>query len=143
MKALTVWQPWASLIAEGNKRYETRSWATKYRGVLAIHAAKRDPLLTLGPINDVVARMVARKIGRINLLPLSAIVAVADLVDVIPTAALLQSSEFLTADEVFFGDYRPGRFAWQLENIRRLREPVQTRGQQGLWNCPDDILEAI
>lgn len=41
MKAITIWQPWASLLAHGMKQYETRSWATKYRGPIAIHAAKR------------------------------------------------------------------------------------------------------
>lgn len=39
MKALTIWQPWASLLACGAKQYETRSWATSYRGPIAIHAA--------------------------------------------------------------------------------------------------------
>lgn len=39
MKALTIWQPWASLLAYGAKKYETRSWSTKYRGPIAIHAA--------------------------------------------------------------------------------------------------------
>lgn len=39
MKALTLWQPWASLIAVGAKTIETRSWSTTYRGPLAIHAA--------------------------------------------------------------------------------------------------------
>lgn len=43
MKALTLWQPWASLIALGEKRYETRSWATSYRGLLAIHASAPKP----------------------------------------------------------------------------------------------------
>jgi hypothetical protein len=43
MKAITIWQPWASLIAIGAKQYETRSWETKYRGPIAIHAAKKDP----------------------------------------------------------------------------------------------------
>lgn len=39
MKALTIWQPWASLLVSGQKKYETRSWATAYRGPIAIHAA--------------------------------------------------------------------------------------------------------
>lgn len=39
MKAITIWQPWASLLACGGKRFETRSWATSYRGPIAIHAA--------------------------------------------------------------------------------------------------------
>ena len=41
MKALTIWQPWASLLVSGRKKYETRSWATAYRGPIAIHAAMR------------------------------------------------------------------------------------------------------
>ena len=43
MKALTLTQPWASLVAIGAKRIETRSWSTPYRGLLAIHAAKGFP----------------------------------------------------------------------------------------------------
>ena len=38
MKALTIQQPWASVITMGVKTIETRSWSTKYRGPLAIHA---------------------------------------------------------------------------------------------------------
>ncbi|MFE4712623.1 MULTISPECIES: ASCH domain-containing protein [unclassified Paenibacillus] len=41
MKAITIIQPWATLIAIGEKRFETRSWATKKRGPLAIHAGKK------------------------------------------------------------------------------------------------------
>jgi hypothetical protein len=41
VKAISLWQPWASFIASGAKRIETRSWATSYRGPIAIHAAKR------------------------------------------------------------------------------------------------------
>ena len=42
MKAITVWQPWAQLLAEGKKHDETRSWRTNYRGEILIHAAKSD-----------------------------------------------------------------------------------------------------
>ena len=41
MKALSLRQPWASLIAEGRKTIETRTWRTRYRGPLAIHASAR------------------------------------------------------------------------------------------------------
>ena len=40
MKVLTIKQPWATLIMQGNKRFEFRSWQTKYRGELLIHAGK-------------------------------------------------------------------------------------------------------
>lgn len=41
MKAISLWQPWASLIAGGHKAIETRSWTTTYRGPLAIHATRK------------------------------------------------------------------------------------------------------
>src|SRR5262245_34467015 len=41
MKALSLWQPHATLMTVGAKKIETRSWATDYRGLVAIHAAKR------------------------------------------------------------------------------------------------------
>lgn len=40
-KTITLWQPYATLVATGIKQYETRSWPTNYRGPLLIHAAKR------------------------------------------------------------------------------------------------------
>lgn len=44
MKVLTVWQPWAQLLAAGHKHNETRSWRTSYRGEILIHAAIKDPI---------------------------------------------------------------------------------------------------
>jgi hypothetical protein len=41
MKAISLWQPWASLWVSGRKIHETRSWRTRHRGWLAVHAARR------------------------------------------------------------------------------------------------------
>ncbi len=58
MKAITIWQPWASLIACGAKKYETRSWATNYRGPIAIHAARLNPIKLLADIpNEMLLEM--------------------------------------------------------------------------------------
>ena len=40
MKLISLWEPWATLMALGAKKVETRSWDTNYRGLLAIHASK-------------------------------------------------------------------------------------------------------
>ena len=40
MKLISLWEPWATLLATGQKRIETRSWSTDYRGPVAIHAFK-------------------------------------------------------------------------------------------------------
>src|ERR1700694_3122793 len=55
MKALSLWQPWASLIAMGLKEFETRHWATSYRGPLVIHAAKRP--LEADTLSDAIHRL--------------------------------------------------------------------------------------
>lgn len=94
MKALTLHQPWATLIAAGIKTIETRSWSTKHRGPLAIHAAARrfgmsSP--TADIIRDVFPMDVWRAIPRPNAdaemcdnYPLGAIIATCELVDVVP-----------------------------------------------------------
>ena len=46
MKALTIWQPWASLLVSGQKKYETRSWATAYRGIVGKAILTRCNLIT-------------------------------------------------------------------------------------------------
>ena len=101
MKAITLTQPWATLVAIGAKRIETRSWATSYRGPLAIHAAAG-----LGPVGGVrgLVNLVGQPIFQVALapdahgggywdeiadavreLPRGAIVAVCELLDCIPT----------------------------------------------------------
>ncbi|MYC08182.1 MAG: ASCH domain-containing protein [Chloroflexi bacterium] len=52
MRALSLRQPWASMVADGRKTIETRTWRTNYRGPLAIHASARphDDLPTGGII---------------------------------------------------------------------------------------------
>lgn len=106
MKALTLYQPWATLVALGAKRVETRSWHTHYRGTLAIHAGSR-PVPTGARVGDYsVVRdadlaadapsFVVRwpEFASLNpherwwALPLGAVVATCTLVDVVPTAAL-------------------------------------------------------
>lgn len=159
MRAITLTQPWATLVAIGAKRIETRSWATSYRGPLAIHAATG-----LGPVGgkkglrDLCCRdpfFNALRNGGIDLdqvdvdvLPFGAIVAVCDLVaceemDPEEDAALggwwkiiggKRMHWALTAQEHAFGDYSPGRYAWLLTDVRALPEPIPARGALGLWN---------
>ena len=155
MKAISLWQPWASLIAVGAKKYETRSWATDYRGPIAIHAAKKaynlkslEFALIPGFIEAVGA---AFGKGEANNLPLGAVVATAELAGCWRThsregGGYLIRKSFLTAGrlettsvdigetEALFGDFSPRRFAWELINVVALPEPVPAKGRQGLWN---------
>ncbi len=140
MKALTIWQPWASLLLSGRKRYETRSWATSYRGPIAIHAAKRpvrqtidalvadrgDGWLTLDYFESLFMRP-----GELNQLPTGAIVGTAIL-----TRCNLITEDFvakLTPMEIALGDFTLGRYAWEFHSMIPVDSPVLAKGMQGLW----------
>lgn len=165
MKALTIWQPWASLIACGAKRYETRSWPTKYRGPIAIHAAVKDPNKLPLQGKEALERAVREEIdaGRCPtwcFMPTGAVIATAELVNVwhivyhpgpnVDKARHIDiGAESMTEDkhdphfgdyfvptdkEIILGDWPPGRYAWELANVKVLPEPIQVKGKQGLWN---------
>ena len=83
MKAITVWQPWAQLLAEGKKHDETRSWRTNYRGEILIHAAKSDHsgILLHIPMNELKYFQEAGITSRIDKLQTGAIIGSAILTD--------------------------------------------------------------
>ncbi len=138
MKAITIWQPWASLIVEGQKGYETRSWYTSYRGPIAIHAAKRPVEKVLEEINPsgmptFFLEALYSIFGQYfkETLPTGGIVATAKLVDCIRI-----TEEFvkgLSFKEELFGDYTIGRYAWKLEGVKKIQRPIPVVGKQGLW----------
>lgn len=138
MKALTLWQPWATLVAIGAKRVETRSWATSYRGPLAIHAAASTK--GLEACSHEPFRGTLESFGFVSpfTLPHMAIVATCELVDILPTEDI---RDVLESRELAFGNYGNGRFAWLLENVYLLNPVVRTKGAQGLWNWTTEANE--
>ena len=148
MKAITIWQPYASLIATGIKQYETRSWSTNYRGKILIHSAKRPVSLWLSILWKNAHLLDGRMIAcNASALPLGAIVAIADLVDCLEiseTESLGKINKFSqTEAEIYCGKWEAKTFAWKLENIQPITIPVSAKGYQGLWNPPDEIRNAL
>lgn len=143
MKALSLWQPWASAIALGLKQNETRSWATDYRGPLAIHAAGKDTRTLIDIFNGFMTRKdfcePFWKAGfhTFGQLPKSAIVAIADLYDVVPTEDFVHRRYCLTPLEIELGDYGINRFVWRLRLITALEEPFPIAGHQRIFEVPD------
>ncbi len=151
MKAITIWQPWASLLVCGAKQYETRSWATTYRGPIAIHAAKKDVFDALATIPVPVALEMKKLIGaEWKDLPTGAVIATANLIgcheiDRIREMCCAPQETGCwdcnhpwnwidaTEQELMFGDWRPGRYAWELANVKQI-DPIPVMGHQGLWN---------
>lgn len=127
MKALTVHQPWASLIASGEKWVENRTWATSHRGLLAIHAGKGSAYL---PKDSPRAY------------PLGAMVAVAKLVACVPVkwfeARPLEQiipGTNITVGDVAAHEYTEGPWCWILSRAVAIDPPIPCRGAQRLWNC--------
>lgn len=160
MKAITLWQPWASLLACGAKQFETRSWATSYRGPIAIHAAAKSISSILAecfpcyqwdfhPSNAAFKGFLKacgyETIDTLRSLPLGAVVATAELIG---CRQMLQNPydgviHFLdetdaaicpTSRELFLGDWTPGRYAWEFSNMKMLDKPIPAKGGQRIWN---------
>jgi len=153
MKAITLWQPWASLLARGAKQYETRSWEAPHRGPIAIHAAKK-PFNTDSYLDrelyPFAAALGLPDIFSFDTLPYGRIIAVAELIECwritdryytvgakVEEARCIKAggkSRSIDGDEILFGDWTPGRYAWELEKVHQLTEPIPAKGMQRIWN---------
>jgi activating signal cointegrator 1 len=136
MKVLSLLQPWATLVITGVKKYEVRSWQTKYRGALLIHASAKKPsrrerLFFEG------ADYFRDYIDSMDHLPYGAIIGEVNLVAIHETGWLLQHLEtdpyHPWSRELVFDDYTPGRFAWKLTEARELGYVLPLKGTLGLW----------
>lgn len=121
MKTLSIKEPYASLIKNKVKHYETRSYDTKYRGEVYIHAS-----LDKKEACDELWKMVGK------VLP-GYIICKANLVD-----SICMDDEFINEVkknpwEYKSGYYKPERYAWKLENVEVIK-PIKAKGNLGLWN---------
>ena len=152
MRAISLWQPWASAIAVDAKRIETRDWYTGYRGPLAIHAAKRMVKRELADF-DMDPEWIAAlgtKEPLATMLPFGAIVAICYLSDCRRTESFpgeeldsLRHRDGWQAGwcERDMGDFTPGRWGWVLDHITPLMEPLPYKGMQGFFDVPDHLFD--
>lgn len=146
VRAVSLSEPWASMVALGWKRNETRSWRTGYRGWLAIHAAKsidrdftelqvrqgrlpRASLATMAGAPHPPSSPGATWCGHV--------VAIAQLVRIESTGVGLTAIEWAMGRygiaELELGDYSAGRYVWRLANVWRLEAPAPASGRLGVW----------
>ena len=144
MKALTLHQPWASLIAHGVKKIETRSWAPPRSLVgqrIAIHAGKR--VVGPGSLNSATRLAIADLFGPDwpRAIPTGVVVATALLVNF--AQVNMRDGQYvnfvgrpatrqLATDP--YGDFSPGRWLWFLRDVEPCVPPVEATGHQGLWD---------
>jgi hypothetical protein len=149
MKAISLTQPWASLVAIGAKRIETRAWSTSYRGPMAIHAAKSFPrfakdlclsrpfFAALGwpsALEPLTQAWLDDNFQRTKDLPLGCVLATARLADCLPTVLIPKVVRPFTEREKTFGNYEPGRHGFLLEDVVQLAAPIPAKGALGLWD---------
>jgi len=125
MKALSLWQPWASLMADGRKKIETRHWrppAWLIGQEVAIHATKR------------VDNTCSRQWGYDPLtIPRGCIVAIVKL-DKFEKFTEAFQREIMLYPEGSYGDFEMGRFGWFCTLIEKLSPPIEAVGHQGIWD---------
>ena len=125
MKVLTLKQPWATLVAEGIKKYEFRSWKTKYRGKLLIHAGAG------------VDKKELKRFEKLNLeYPSKRIVAEVELEDCLELDDEL-NNKIIGEKNIAYGDKRRSGYAWKLKNVKKLNIDKTINGKLGLWNIDD------
>ncbi len=123
MKCLTLIQPFASLIVDLRKLIETRSWATKYRGLIGIHAGAK--------IDKVACAAFGYHVPEV---PTSAVLGIGIIIDCVQFPSLLAPPDR-------YGDFTPGRFGWIFDkkSIHRFVKPIPAKGALGLWNWDSDL----
>ena len=127
MKVLSIKEPYATLIKENKKMIETRSWKTKYRGELYIHASKSK--LTKKEKNNLEIMQLIEGIP----LNYGNIICKCQLVDCIYMTKDYIENMKKDHQEYICGEYKEGRYAWILENIKPLKKPIPAQGKLNIW----------
>ena len=130
MKVLSIKQPYASLIAYGIKKYEFRTWNTKYRGEILIHASKS------------VDKKAMEEFKCYNLdYPLGCIIAKVNIIDSVKVdddfRGVLKSENSLVYNHVINDKMWQG-YGFKIDNAR-LVKPIYINGKLGLWNYDGKI----
>ena len=131
--ALTVQQPWASLIMAGAKVWEWRNWHTEYRGLLWIHAAKEPPVELEVLRREEDFRRALGEWEEDNPLPCGKLLGQVELLDCCLAKVVWPQ---LTELERELGTFRHGNYAWKLRVVEVLHEPWACPGRRGLWYPP-------
>ena len=153
MKAISLWQPWATLMAIGAKTIETRSWELRGKFPLVIcstakwdkeilellTAANRHPDLYHDSWSKILNALRSAGIATLGELPLGAALCI---VQPIGSRRTEDVRDQISEEERAFGDYRDERYGWMTDKgqLRMFKEPIPVKGKQGLWEFPDELL---
>jgi hypothetical protein len=140
LRAISLHQPYASLMQMGEKTFETRGRQTHVRGDLAICSSMfstSPKRLTWFTASQAIREALLRHgIRGMNDLPYGKVLCVVDLYGCMKAELIAAAKPF---GEEPFGDYGPGRYAWATRTLRVLKEPVPVKGKQGFFFLPADV----
>ena len=123
MKVLTIKQPWATLIMQQDKRFEFRSWQTKYRGDLLIHAGK-------GVDKEAMKRLSKYLPGE---LPYGKILGKVKLVDCIKMSTEFKEMLLKENSEIYTQSTFQENYGWQVSDVQVFENPIEVKGHLSLW----------
>jgi hypothetical protein len=128
MKALSIKQPWVYAILHEGKDVENRTWTSKHRGWIALHASGKPMPAT---DDDFPGRL---RCPDLKSLVYSAICGVARIVDITPKSR-----------SKWFYRYEDGttNYGWVFADVTALKTPIPCKGALGLWAVPHNVLRAI
>ena len=123
MKALTIKQPWATLIMQGDKRFEFRSWQTKYRGDLLIHAGKGIDKEAMKRLEKYLpAKLLYGKIlGKVKL------------VDCIKMSPEFKELLLKENSDIYTKSSSQENYGWQVSDVEVFENPIDAKGHLSLW----------
>ena len=123
MKVLTIKQPWATLIMQGDKKFEFRSWQTKYRGELLIHAGKS--------IDKVAMERLKKYIP--NEIPTGVILGKVNLVDCIKITPEVKKELLKENKDIYKNAGYTEEYGWQVKDVELFDTPIEVKGHLSLW----------
>ena len=124
MRALTIKQPWATLIMQGDKRFEFRSWKTNFRGDVLIHAGK-------GLDKEAVVRL---KKYLPDELPMGKILGKVTITDCVPMSDEFAKMLSKENSDIYTSHSFSNNYGFKIENVEVFDTPIDAKGQLGFWN---------
>ena len=122
MKALTLKQPWATLVSEGIKEYEFRSWKTNYRGKVLIHAGAGIDKKEMERFKDLNLKYPSKRI-----------IAEVEIEDCLELDDKL-NQKIISENNIAYGSKIRTGYAWKLKNVKKIKSNREINGKLGLWN---------
>lgn len=131
MKALTIKQPWASLIVAGAKDIENRDWPTKFTGIVAVHSSAKMARADMEDACDLMRGFIPKfSAARFQ-------------EDKFPTGVILGTVEIVGCFEEIGSPWFVGKYGFLLRKAVRFHDPIPCKGALGFWNVPDRIVAAM